>query len=246
MVVRLGILLVHKVGIVGTHQLDAILTSQFYQHAVGLLLHGERFAVGTNRGVFHLVALQLQIVVVAKYPFVPLDSLACPGNIAVQNFPGHLAGNTSRTHNQVLMITLKVGTVGTRTHVVAVHPRPRHELNEVFIAMIVFGQHNEVVAALILTPVFLLFRAMFGHIHLATEDGLERLFTLLFEFFIHRVTVIEKLLNAEHVAMVGHGHALHAIGNSLVDKPLDARLSVEDRIIGMYVKMNEVLHVFWF
>jgi hypothetical protein len=37
-----------------------------------------------------------------------------------------------------------------------------------------------------------------------------------------------KLLDTEHVTMIGDGHALHAIGDSLVDKPTDTRLSVED------------------
>ena len=58
-VVSLGILLLHEVYVVGTHELDAILSCQLYQHLVGLLLHGERLAVGPLRRVLHLVALQL-------------------------------------------------------------------------------------------------------------------------------------------------------------------------------------------
>ena len=46
MVVGLGILLIHKMGIVGTDKFDAVLLSQFYQHLIGLLLHGERLTVG--------------------------------------------------------------------------------------------------------------------------------------------------------------------------------------------------------
>lgn len=43
--------------------------------------------------------------------------------------------------------------------------------------------------------------------------------------------------------MVGHGHAAHAVGYGLVDKPLYAGLAVKYAVISMYVKMDEVLHV---
>jgi hypothetical protein len=53
-----------------------------------------------------------------------------------------------------------------------------------------------------------------------------------------------ELLNAEHVTMVSDGHALHSVGNSLVNQFLDARLSVKYRIIGMYMQMYEIFHRF--
>ena len=71
MVVRFGILLVHKVAVVGANQLHAVLLCQLYQHLVGLLLQWECLAVGAYRWVGNLMALQLQIVVVAPQVLMP-------------------------------------------------------------------------------------------------------------------------------------------------------------------------------
>ena len=94
MVVSLGILLVHKVGIVGAYQLDTILMSQLDEHFVRLLLLREGLTVSTDSRVFDLVALQFQVVVVTKHPMIPLYSLAGSLDVAIQNLLGHLAGNT--------------------------------------------------------------------------------------------------------------------------------------------------------
>ena len=58
-------------------------------------------------------------------------------------------------------------------------------------------------------------------------------------------TVVEELLYAEHVAVVGHGHAPHAVGNGLVYQFLDTCLSVKNAVISMYVKMDEILHILY-
>ena len=88
-----------------------------------------------------------------------------------------------------------------------------------------------------------LLAAVAGHIHLTTENRLERLLAFLLAFLVHRLAVVGEFLNSEHVSMIGYSHTFHPVGNSLVDKPLDARLTVEYRVICMYVEMNEVLHV---
>ena len=95
---------------------------QLYQHLVGLLLQGERLTVSPLRRVLHLVTLQLQVVVVAKQIVIPLHGLTGTGHIAFQDLGWHFAGNAGRADTQPLMVTLQVGTVGTGTHVVAVHP----------------------------------------------------------------------------------------------------------------------------
>jgi hypothetical protein len=51
-----------------------------------------------------------------------------------------------------------------------------------------------------------------------------------------------KFFDAEHVTVIGDGHALHAIFYRLVDKPFYARLSVEYGVVGMYVQMYEIFH----
>ena len=128
-VVRLGIVLVDKVAVVGAYKLHAILACKVDKLLVGTLLQWEGFAVGTLVRVFHLVALQLEVVVVAKHTLIPLQSLSRSSHIALQYLRRHLAGNTCRAHNKVLVILLKVFAVGTWAHIIAVYPSTRHELD---------------------------------------------------------------------------------------------------------------------
>ena len=102
----LSILLVHEMGIIGANQLDAILMSQFYHDLVGFLLQGESLTIGPDAGVFHLMALQFQVIVVAKHTMIPLNGFTCSGNIAFQYLMGNLTGNTGRADYQTLMIFL--------------------------------------------------------------------------------------------------------------------------------------------
>ena len=81
----------------------------------------------------------------------------------------------------------------------------------------------------------LVFLAVVGHIHLAAEDGFEGLLALIHQFSVNARHIIEELLDAEHVAVIGDGHAPHTISNSLVHQLGNARLPVENRIISMNV-----------
>ena len=46
--------------------------------------------------------------------------------------------------------------------------------------------------------------------------------------------------------MVGYRHALHPVGNSLVNEFSDRRLPVENRIICVNVQMYEIFHFCFF
>ena len=133
------------------------------------------------------------------------------------------------------MVFLKFHTVGTRTVVETVDPRVADELDQVLITLIVFGQNDEVVATQVLFCLLQTLIATTGYIHLTTEDRLERLETFFFAVFIDAVANVVKFLNAEHIAMIGDGHSLHAVGNSLIHKLLDTRLTIEYGVVGMYV-----------
>jgi hypothetical protein len=109
-------------GIVGAYQFDAILTCKFYQYLVGLLLQGEGLTVGTLAGIGDLVALKLEIVVVTPETLVPLDGLACPCDVTLQNLRRHLAGDAGRADNEVFMILLQFLMVCTGTIVETVYP----------------------------------------------------------------------------------------------------------------------------
>ena len=68
-VVCLAMLLLHKMHIIGGNQLDVVLAGKGNQLWVHLLLHLVGHAVGV--GFVGLVALQLDVVVVAEHPFEP-------------------------------------------------------------------------------------------------------------------------------------------------------------------------------
>ena len=82
-VVCLGVLLIYEVGVVGADELDAILVGELDEHLVGFLLQGECLSIGADGRVGHLMALQLQVVVVAEHTVVPFDGLSRTGDIAL-------------------------------------------------------------------------------------------------------------------------------------------------------------------
>ena len=110
-----------------------------------------------------------------------------------------------------------------------------HQLDEVFVAAVVFSQHDEVVTTHVAHVLDLVEPTAASHIHLTAEDGLEGLFPLGLQLLVNRVGIVEKFLDAEHVSMVGDGQSSHPVGNSLVNEPLHGRLAVKNGIIGMYV-----------
>ena len=181
------------------------------------------------------MALQLQIVVVAEDALVPFNGLAGTGDIALQNLVRHLTSNTGRAHDESFVKALQVGTVGAWTHIEAVDPRTRDELDQVLIALIVLRQHDEVIAALVFLAVLLLLRSVLGNIHLATENGLEGFQAFALALFVDADAIIMKLLDAKHVAMIGNGHASHAVTDGFINQSRYLRLSVEDGVISMYV-----------
>ena len=234
-VVGFGGLLVLKVDVVGADHLDAILLGKLQQHLVGLLLQGVGLAVGQYGGILHLMALQLQIVVVAKHPVIPLAGLTGSFDVALDDLRGHLAGNAGRADDEILMVFLQVGAVGAWTVVVAVYPGPRDQFDEVFVPMIVLGQHDEMIAGVVAVLLHLVLLTVAGNVHLAAKDGLEGLLSVFLSVFVDFGTIVRKLLDAVHHAVVGDGHTPHTVADGLVHQVVDARLSVENREMGVNV-----------
>ena len=140
------------------------------------------------------------------------------------------------------------------------------------VALLVLGQHHQVPARLVHLALAQRLVATAGHIHLAAEDGHEgRAGGLLGHLGLQTLSqrvgggvggyfqcagvelfqlglaldlddIVEELLDAHHVAVVGDGHAFHAVGQGLIDQGGDGRLAVEEGVLGMYVKVNEVAH----
>jgi hypothetical protein len=81
-----------------------------------------------------------------------------------------------------------------------------------------------------------------GHIDLTTEDGFEGFLARFLQLAVLLVAHVEELFDAEHVSMIGNGHTFHTVTDSFVYQLLDAGLTVEYRIICMYVQVYEVFH----
>ena len=241
-VVRFGVLLIDEVAVVGADHLYAVLLCEFQNLFVGTLLQWECLAVGALVRVLHLVALKLQVVVVAEDALIPFYRFACPRYVALQYLRRHLAGDTCRADDEILVILLEVGSVGTRLRVETVHPGTRHELDEILVSVVVLRKHDEVIAACV---ALLLHTVGFGaacHVHLATEDGLERLLALFLQLAVYLVAIVVQLFHAKHIAVVGDSHAAHTVSHGLVDKLFHRRLSVENGVVGVYVQVYEVFH----
>ena len=66
------------------------------------------------------------------------------------------------------------------------------------------------------------------HIHLASQNRLERLLTGLLTFFVYALTIIIEFLYTEHVAVIGDGHTFHSVADGLIHKALHPGLAVEN------------------
>ena len=236
MVVRLGSLLVLEVAVVGAYELDAVFPGKLDEHLIRPLLQFVSLAVGEQaRIIGHLVALQLQVIVIAEEIVIPLACLTGSGDIALQDLGWHLAGDTCRADDEVFVILLQVGTVGSRTHVVSIYPRIAHQLDEVLVSVIVLGEHDEVVATHIALVLLAVALGASCHIHLATDDGLEGFESLLLAVFVDLSTIVNQLLDAEHHTMIGYSHTLHAILDGLVHQTWNLGLAIEDGVLCMDV-----------
>ena len=169
------------------------------------------------------MALQLQVVVVAPEPLVPLDGLTRPSDVALQDLGRHLTSDTGGAHDQVLVVFLQLMTVCTRTTVEAIDPGVAHEFNEVLIAIGVLRQHNQVIATLVFSGILQMHVATTGHIHLTAEDGLEGFESVFLTLFVHAVADVVKFLNAEHIAMIGRGSSSRYVHADVRNLPFFSR-----------------------
>lgn len=127
------------------------------------------------------------------------------------------------------MEALYVGMVGARTRIESVDPSPAHYLDEVVIALSIFSKQNEVPSAAVDFLLATLF-ATTCTIDLTAEYGLEVEVGVLAFKFLH---IVEKLFDAEHIAVVGDGKSSLTVVDSLVDQLLYAGLAVEYGVLSV-------------
>ena len=217
-----GILLVDKVGVVGADEFNVQFSCKLDQSIINQAL----FLIGFMIGPSHcgLVALQFKIIVVTKHTLEPLDGLARLVHLSSHDELRYLATQAGRAANQPLVVLLQLAVVGTGVVIHALGPGVGHNLDEVFVPLQVLGQQDQVVAIVALVDAVV--TRLVGNINLAAKDGRELL--ALRALLVQLAHIVVKLLDAKHVAMVGDGHAAHAVGYSLVNQGLDRCLPVKD------------------
>ena len=108
--------------------------------------------------------------------------------------------------------------------------------------MEVLGQQYQVVSAEVKFLVGLLFLASSCHVYFASEDRFERFQPFLLASLVYLAAIVEELLDAEHVAMVGQGHSLHAVLDRFVYHAAYGGLAIQKGVLRVYVQMHKIFH----
>ena len=238
-IVRLGVLFIDKVHIVGGNQLDVVLVRHLDEPGVEFVLLDD--TSGIVHGILRRMALKFKVVVVAEETLVPKDGLFCPFQVAVLELARHFAAQTGRAADQPFVILLQHLMVDARTHIVAIHPADGYGLDQILVALLVLGQQDQVPAAHI-DLTFLSSQSTMRHINFATEDRLDDGLSSLRTCLVFLGCYVEKVLNAEHIAVIGDGETRHTVGGSLSEESADFTLPIEERKLCMYVEMCERFH----
>jgi hypothetical protein len=122
--------------------------------------------------------------------------------------------------------------VDARAVVEALGVAGRHQLDEVVIPLVAGRQQRQVVVGLANPRARLVVPTADGNIRFTAEDRLEALGT----------AGVVELDRAEHVAVVGDRHRLHAELRAALDDLADAAGAVKQAELGVQVKMNKLRH----
>jgi len=68
-----------------------------------------------------------------------------------------------------------------------------------------------------------------------TGDFLLQVLYFAIDLAVLLVDIVEKFLDSEHVAMIGHSDSFHPVGHRLVHQTRDGSLAVENRILSVYM-----------
>ena len=221
----IGILLVDKVGVIGTDEFDVQFLGKLHQGIINEALFLVGLMIGT--GDSGLVALQFQVIIITKHILEPLNGLTRLVHLTIHDQLGNLTAQARRAADDAFMVFLQLAVVGSGMGIKALGPAVGDNFNEVLVALQILGQQDQVATDIALVDV--LMAVLVGDIDLTAEDGLELL--IIAAFLVQLGHIVVKFLDAEHVAVVGNGHAAHAVGYSLVDQRLDRSLSVKNRVL---------------
>ena len=117
------------------------------------------------------MSLELDVIIVAHEVFPPFDALLGLFHLAAGQQARHLAAQTCRADYKPLVVGRNLVVVGAGVEIEAFGPGFRHKFDEVAVAGLVFGEHDQVAAGVAFVRT--VGHRAFGHIHFAAYDGCE-------------------------------------------------------------------------
>ena len=222
-VVHGAVFLAHKVRVIGCDDLDAVLLRQLedFFRVVALLLVKLVGEAGNLRLVLH----HLQVIVFPEHPFVPEDGLFHRVRILGQDGPGNFPGYAGAAADEALVVLLYYLVAHPGAVIHAVHMPLGHDFYQIQVPLVVLGQQDQVVVPLFFEPM-----VPFGHVNLTADD---RLYVRVL------LGILEELLHAVHITVVRDGQCGHPQLVGPVEKVFYGRLSVQDGVLGVDVKMHK-------
>ena len=254
-VMRLAMFFFHKVHIIGRDDLHIVFFRQLQKDFVHLLLSFVNFGVAAR--LISLMSLDFKIIILPKKVLEPLYCFLCTFKVAVHDFLRHLARETGRTANHTLMVLLQKAVVNARIIIETLRVGDGTQFAKAMVAHLVLGQQNQVPASVL--SAITLVNADRRTIGFYSVNRLEELLVQFFDlllrgnlFFLGRfrlcddslllldgilhlavflVHCVSKVLDTEHVAMVGKGEAIHAVFLTLGHQIRHLRHAVEHGIM---------------
>ncbi len=216
-VVHAGVALGGVVRVVGRHQRDAGSAGHLDDPGPGDVLLRDA------------VVLDLQEIAVAKDPAVLLGDFYGAVDVAGDDPLADLAGEAGRQGDDSLGVRRQQLLVDPRPHVIAVEVGDADHLHQVLVADLVLRQQHQVMGVPV-DPALLVAQAALGDVRLATDDGLHP-------------SLSAGLVEGHHAiqrSVVGDRQGVLPGGDSCPDDLTNAAGAVEEAVLGMGVKVDEV------
>ncbi len=109
--------------------------------------------------------------------------------------------------------------------------RPRHQLDEVPVPFVRFGEQDQVVRPVLARGRLAVVAGAGGQVELGADDGLDPL----------PVRLLVEVHRADHSPVVGQRHGGHPHPGDLAHELLDLDRPVEEAVLGMEVQVDELL-----
>ena len=180
---------------------------------------------------FDSVILHFDIVAVGAEKFgIALCDFFRMGFISVEQRLRHFALQTGRQTDKPFVIFFEQFEIDTRFIVKAFRVSDARKPRHIAVARFVFTQQNKVIVFSAVARLFLRAAVVFRDVEFFADDGIDAV----------RMTELFEIEYAEHIAVIGERERFHIeLFGTLYERFYFCR-AVEQRIIGVYVKMHEL------